>query len=69
MRAGTVLNTRRKGSVTWQARIGTDRDRLEVIGVVAPSTTATEIEPLTEYELLELLGESGGLRQTPGRVE
>ena len=66
MRAGQVLNARQKGPVLWQARISADRGRLEVVGVVDPSTTATEIEPLTEYELLELLGESAGLQQTPG---
>jgi len=68
-RSGDVLNARRKGPVLWQARISADRGRLEVVGVVESSATATEIEPLTEFELLELLGESAGLRQTPGRVE
>lgn len=53
---GHVLSTRRKGAVLWQARISSDRGRLEVIGLVAPSATPTTIEVLTEPELRELLG-------------
>jgi len=45
----------RDGRVRWQARIGEDRGRLEVIGVVEPSTVPTIIEPLTEADLRELL--------------
>lgn len=58
---GRVLAERRKGAVTWQARISTDRGRLEVVGLVPASATPTIIEPLTEPELRELLGESAEL--------
>ncbi|MCC7176919.1 MAG: hypothetical protein IT177_00845 [Acidobacteria bacterium] len=54
--AGHVLAERRKGLVTWQARISHDRNRLEVVGIVPPSTEPTVIEVLTERELRELLG-------------
>lgn len=59
----TVLAERRSrdGLVTWQARIGQDRGRLQIVGVVAPSTSPTIIEPLTDAELRELL--------TPAAVE
>lgn len=53
--AGTILSSRRKGSVTWQARIGADRGRFEVVRIAVPSSTPAVIEPLTEHELLELL--------------
>lgn len=53
---GHVLAARQKGPVTWLARISTDRGRLEVVGIVPPSTTATTIEVLTEPELRQLLG-------------
>ena len=56
-RAGEVLASRRKGAVEWRARVSSDRGRLEVVGIVPASTTATVIEPLSEPELLELLGE------------
>lgn len=46
------------GRVRWQARIGEDRGRLEVVGIVEPSPTPTTIEHLSQRELLELLGES-----------
>lgn len=55
--AGTVLAARSKGAVVWQARISTDRGRLEVVGIVPASHDATVIEPLDERELRELLGE------------
>jgi hypothetical protein len=58
-RPGQILAARRKGAVTWQARISADRGRLEVVGLVPASATATTIEPLTDHELLELLGERG----------
>jgi len=48
----------RDGLVRWVARIGADRGRLEVVGIVAPSATSTEIEPLTDDELRELLNAS-----------
>jgi len=54
--AGHVLASRRKGPVTWQARISTDRGRLEVVGIVPASARPTTIEVLTEPELRELLG-------------
>jgi hypothetical protein len=54
---GTVLASRRKGVVVWQARISDDRGRLEVVGIVPASTMATAIEPLDERELRQLLGE------------
>lgn len=56
-----VLSERlsRDGRVRWQARRSQDRSRLIVVGVVAPSTTETHVEPLNERELLELLGEAG----------
>lgn len=54
--AGDVLASRQKGNVTWQARISTDRGRLEVVGIVPASFAPTTIEPLTERELRELLG-------------
>lgn len=57
MPAGTVLASRRKGAVDWQARISQDRGRLEVVGLVPASPVAITIEPLTNQELLELLGE------------
>lgn len=63
--AGTVLNARAKGAVEWQARISHDRGRLEVVGLVPPSATPTVVEPLTEHELRELLGETPELSQTP----
>lgn len=53
---GAVLASRRKGPVTWQARISTDRGRLEVVGIVPPSPEPTTIDVLTERELRELLG-------------
>lgn len=52
-----VLASRRKGCVTWQARISSDRGRLEVVGIIPPSASTTTFEPLNERELLELLGE------------
>lgn len=55
--AGLVLAERYKGVVRWQARISADRGRLEVVGLVPASTEPTEIEPLNERELRELLGE------------
>ena len=54
--AGHVLAERTKGAVTWQARISSDRGRLEVVGIVPASATSTTIEVLTEPELRELLG-------------
>lgn len=53
--AGQVLAERRKGGVLWQARVSADRNRLEVLGVVAPSDTETLVAPLTEDELRDLL--------------
>lgn len=61
-----ILAERVKGHVTWQARIGADRGRLEVVGIVPPSPMSTVIEPLTEAELRELLGENTELSQAPG---
>jgi hypothetical protein len=61
--AGDVLAQRIKGAVTWQARISHDRGRLELVGIVGPSTTPTVIEPLTPRELIELLEEHDGLRR------
>lgn len=58
---GTVLASRCKGDVTWQARISVDRGRLEVIGIVPASPAATVITPLDEQELRELLGEGAQL--------
>lgn len=58
---GRVLAARQKGAVTWQARISADRGRLEVVGLVPPAEEPTIVEPLTERELCELLGESGDL--------
>lgn len=66
--AGHVLSERIKGAVIWRAQISSDRGRLEVVGIVAPSTTATVIEPLSEHELRELLGEDVGLLQEPGEL-
>ena len=43
------------GRVTWQARISTDRERLEVVAIVAPSATPTIVQLLSEAELRELL--------------
>lgn len=43
------------GRVTWVARRAADRGRLEVVGIVAPSDSATVIEPLNETQLRELL--------------
>lgn len=65
--AGTVLAERRKGTVTWQARISTDRGRLEVIGVVPASTTPTTIALLLEPELRELLGEGADLDEVKAK--
>ena len=69
--AGTVLAERRKGAVIWQARISSDRGRLEVIGLVEPSATVTAIEHLSEPELRELL--DGSIEdhhaQTVGRID
>lgn len=58
---GRILAERTKGPVLWRAQISDDRGRLEVVGVVPPSATPTTIEPLTEPELRELLGESAEL--------
>lgn len=66
---GHVLAQRQKGAVTWQARISDDRGRLEVVGIVPPSTTATVIEVLTERELRELLGESTDLHDAHAASE
>jgi hypothetical protein len=63
---GHVIASRLKGCVTWQARISSDRGRLEVVGIVPASTAPTVIEPLTEPELLELLGESTELHDESG---
>ena len=57
-KAGHILAERVKDGITWQARISQDRGRLEVIGRVPASAVETEIRPLTEAELLELLGEA-----------
>lgn len=54
---GAILAERMKGGVIWRAQISQDRGRLEVVGIVPASTTATVIEPLDEQELRELLGE------------
>jgi hypothetical protein len=54
---GQVLASRVKNDVRWIARVGFDRGRLEVVGIVPPSATPTVIEPLNERELRELLGE------------
>jgi hypothetical protein len=56
----SVLNelVSRDGRVRWQARIGADRGRLEVVGIVAPSATPTEIEPLGDVDLRALLAGS-----------
>lgn len=43
------------GRVTWQARRSSDRGRLVVVGVVAPSDTPTVIELLDEVQLRGLL--------------
>ena len=43
------------GRVRWQARRSLDRGRLVVVGVVAPSSEPTLIEPLTEDQLRQLL--------------
>lgn len=59
--AGQVLAERWKGPVLWQARISTDRHRLEVVGIVPPSAKPTTIEPLNERELRELI--EGGPRR------
>lgn len=67
-RAGTILATRCKGLVTWQARIASDRDRLEVVGLVPAASTTTTIEPLSERELRELLGEGVDLDSHVGRA-
>lgn len=55
--ADVVLNERLSadGQVRWQARRSRDRGRLVVVGIVAPSTSETLVEPLNERELLELL--------------
>lgn len=66
--AGTILATRGKGLVTWQARIASDRGRLEVVGVVPASLTTTTIEPLSERELRELLGEGVDLDSHVGQA-
>jgi len=58
---GQILAERMKGCITWQARISTDRLRLEIVGIVPPSSTPTTIELLSEHELLELLGEGAEL--------
>jgi hypothetical protein len=52
---GQVLSERVKNGIRWQARISADRGRLEVVGLVPPSAVLTEVEPLTERELRELL--------------
>jgi hypothetical protein len=62
---GTILSSRRKGVVTWQARISDDRGRLQVVGLVPASAEPTMIEPLDQRELLELLGEGAD----PGHLE
>ena len=55
--SGRVLAERLSsdGRVTWQARISGDRGRLQVVGIVAANSEPTEIQPLSEAELLELL--------------
>lgn len=53
---GTILSSRVKGGIAWVARISADRGRLQVVAIVPPSSEATEIEPLSEPELLQLLG-------------
>lgn len=69
---GHVLAERRKGPVTWQARIAADRSRLEVVGIVAASASSTTFEPLSPRELQELL-EGDALEreaeQTVGRAQ
>lgn len=60
-RPGHILAERTKGPVRWQAKISQDRGRLEVVGIVMPSETPTVIEPLSEPELRELLGEPSDL--------
>ncbi len=52
-----VLNERvsRDGKVRWQARRSHDRGRLLVVGIVAPSNTETQVEPLNERALRALL--------------
>lgn len=64
-RPGTILATRLKGCATWIARIGQDRGRLEVVAVIPPSAEPVEIEPLTDAELRELLGEGADPNQQP----
>jgi hypothetical protein len=59
--AGSVIASRQKGPVLWQARVGVDRGR-----IVQPSESPTVIELLTEPELLELLGESTDLHDDEG---
>lgn len=43
------------GRVRWQARRSTDRGRLIVVGIVAPSDVPTIIKPLDEPQLRALL--------------
>ena len=63
-----ILSEKRKGDVLWQAFVSDDRGRLAVRGIVEPSATHIVIDPLTERELRELLGEDGSLQQTPGEL-
>src|SRR4051812_12560876 len=62
-----VLNERQSpdGHVTWQARVSDDRGRLQIVAIVAPSATATIVEPLNDAELRELLAPS--TVNAPGR--
>lgn len=54
---GDVLASRRKDNVTWQLRVGFDRNRTELIGIVPASSVPTIISALSDAERLELLGE------------
>ncbi len=55
--APTVLSRRRSSvpGAVWEARISSDRQRLEVVLVVEPSATPLEVPLLSDVELRELL--------------
>ena len=57
MDADDVLSERLSsdGRVRWQARRSSDRGRLVVVGIVAPSDVPTVIELLDEVQLRALL--------------
>lgn len=56
------------GRVRWQARRSSDRGRLLVVAVVAPSDTETIVTALTERQLVDLLEGEPANEDELGRI-